>query len=116
MGRILTLIYTCIYIYRERERESKKISNVTKECNFVHFFSLELEKCLLSEIGEVRLAGLNSSYIGYVQICKDGFWASVSYEDEEEWTKKNSIVTCKELGFLGSVRIMNKEGYGEIIK
>ena len=55
---------------------------------------------------------MSSSFVGYVQTCRNGFWKPVSYEDEDEWTKKNSIVTCKELGFIDAVRIVNKEGYG----
>lgn len=63
------------------------------------------ERCLPSKTGLVRLSGLNSSSIGYVETCKDGYWTSISYKDDEEWTTKNSIVVCKELGFLGAVRI-----------
>lgn len=62
------------------------------------------ERCL-SKTGLVRLAGLNSSFIGYAQTCTDGYWTSISYGDDAEWTSKNSVVMCRELGYLDAVRI-----------
>lgn len=66
--------------------------------------------CLQSLSGSIRLFGFNSSYSGYVQVCKGGYWTAISYEEENEWTRKNSIVTCRELGFQGTVGILNRDG------
>ena len=74
-------------------------------CDLYQLFDF-VEKCVPSKNGLVRLSGLNSSFIGYVQTCKDGYWTSISHEDDEEWTKKNSIVVCRELGYHGTVRII----------
>ena len=68
------------------------------------------EVCLQRESGSIRLAGLNSSYVGYVQVCKTGYWTSIAYEAEEHWSKKNAIVACRELGFQGTTGISNKDG------
>lgn len=72
------------------------------------------QACSLSQSGSARLAGFNSSYVGFVQVCKRGYWAAISYQEEQEWTRKNSIVACRELGFQGysakmgkSVSVMN---------
>lgn len=75
----------------------------------VHHFLIEFEVCSQKDKGSVRLTGLNSSFVGYVQVCRNGHWTAVSFEAEEEWTKKNSIVTCKELGFIGAIIVMNKD-------
>ena len=66
------------------------------------------EACSESEIGAARLTGLNSSFVGYVQICKNGHWRAVSFEGEE-WTKKNAVVTCRELGFQGVIKILSQD-------
>ena len=68
------------------------------------------ESCFRSEGGQSRLTGFNSSYIGYVQVCKDGEWTPVSFDDEKEWTRKNSVVACKDLGFIAAVMLMPQEG------
>jgi hypothetical protein len=55
------------------------------------------------------LAGYNSSYIGIIQVCREGYWTTISFEKDEEWTKKNSFVACKELGFEGAVGILMRD-------
>ena len=71
---------------------------------------IEYEVCSHSQSNLARLAGFNSSYVGYLQVCKEGFWTSIMFEEEQEWTKKNSIVACKELGFEGAVGIIARDG------
>ncbi len=69
-----------------------------------------LETCEQRETGNTRITGLNSSYIGYLEICRDSLWVPVSYDEEKEWTSKSATVACRELGFIGSLHIMNYEG------
>ena len=60
----------------------------------------------------MRLFGLNSSHVGYLQVCKEGQWTGIAYQDKEgDWTRKNSIVVCQELGFQGALTILNGDGY-----
>ena len=51
---------------------------------------------------------MDSSHIGFVQVCKDEHWITISVDEEDEWTRKNSLVVCKELGFQGATRIFNE--------
>lgn len=76
--------------------------------NLVSFLGSS-DDCSPSQSGSARLAGFNSSYVGFIQVCKGGDWTALSFEEEGEWTKKNSIVACKELGFKGSVGITMRD-------
>lgn len=67
------------------------------------------ESCSYSQSGYARLAGFNSSYVGFIQVCKEGYWTAISFEEEEKWTRKNAGVACKELGFQGAVGVMMKD-------
>lgn len=64
------------------------------------------EKCSPA-ITSVRLVGLNSSVVGYLEVCRDEYWEAVMLEEEHEWTHKNSIVVCRELGFGGTVEAIS---------
>ena len=69
------------------------------------------EACSYTESGSTRLTGFNSSYVGFVQVCREEYWATISYKDEGKWTRKNSMVVCRELGFHGTTRIFSQTGY-----
>ena len=44
-------------------------------------------------------------------MCREEYWATISYQDEGKWTRKNSMVVCRELGFHGTTRIFSQTGY-----
>jgi hypothetical protein len=71
------------------------------------------EICSLSESGSARLVGFNSSYVGYVEVCREGYWTALFYS-EDQWTLKNSMVACRELGFYATTRIFSQAGYAVI--
>ena len=68
------------------------------------------ERCLQSENGSARLMGFNSSFVGFLQVCDNGHWIPITSKDEQEWTQKNSIVVCRELGFHGALRMFSQDG------
>ena len=60
-----------------------------------------------SHLASVRLAGFNSSMVGYLEVCRDGGWKTVT---SGEWGRKEATVVCKELGFLDAISFSHIEG------
>lgn len=47
--------------------------------------------------GDLRLIGSETDHEGDLEICLFGVWSSVC---DEAWTKTNSDVACRQLGFI----------------
>ena len=60
--------------------------------------------------GGVRLTGFNSTLAGYVEICKNETWLRL-LTDTDSWTHKNSIVVCRQLGYLDALWLFDKSRY-----
>ena len=58
----------------------------------------------------IRLVGFNSSLVGYLEICRDGAWKTVTTNDGE-WGRKEATVVCRELGYLDAITFSHIEGY-----
>ncbi|XP_064382565.1 neurotrypsin-like [Halichondria panicea] len=83
-------------------------------------FATEPELCrnLLigySHLASVRLAGFNSSMVGYLEVCRDGGWRTVTVTSGE-WGRKEATVVCKELGFLDAISFSHIEGRSLVIR
>ena len=46
--------------------------------------------------GDIRVVDGRTKYEGRVEVCWGGVWGTVC---NDQWTDRNSVVVCKQLGF-----------------
>ena len=59
----------------------------------------------------MRLVDFESALAGYVEICKNETWLRLLTDKDQFWTHKNSIVTCRQLGYLDALWLSDKTRY-----
>lgn len=63
-----------------------------------------------NHFASVRLTGLNSSVVGYLEVCDKANreWRSVTVVSKE-WGRKEATVVCGELGFPDAITLSSIE-------
>lgn len=68
---------------------------------------------LCEDTGSLRLVGFETASIGSLEVCEGGVWGSVCASMDGlagSWSRRNSVVACRQLGFEDAVGLRAKEG------
>ena len=63
--------------------------------SFVQSFMVYTSVCYGCKEGEIRLSNGLDSGSGRVEVCRDGEWGTVCFQD---WDDNDALVVCRELG------------------
>lgn len=71
-------------------------STNTVSCDHRYDFAVSCQG-LCSTHGDLRLARDSRPYFGWVEVCVNGCWSTLCYED---WTIADTLVVCRQLGYF----------------